>query len=409
MEVARPPLQPPGGHRELKVGQGVEDRLDRRHRDHLGRRLGGAGVRPGTPGQVGARAARLPGLLQRRVGVGTREADHDRGAGLHDRAAEVDVLHREVRGVVGDRRVVPQDVVERLLDQHAGAAAGGGLGEQREQGVGDEVALRLDAGAHQHHQLVLELLVGQPRPVLDQPGGHVVARLAPLERDQLHQGGVELLVGAQRLVRVLRLEQRGHRAGQPVADAGRAAEQLVEQQQRKQLGVVVQQVGPAALAELVDEIGGDRLDVPADAGDVQPVQALGDRLAQPQVHGAVGEQAVGPVRHHRQDGAVQGYAALVEVLPAPRVPDEELRALKDAQGGLVPGDQGGVDAGRELDGGGRALGAQLVVDQVRVGREVGAVHRASGGGAGGAGRWLVVHEGVPSGAEKVRGVFRTPG
>ncbi len=380
MERPRPPFQLLLGNGQREVGQGVEDLLDRGDGDDLRRVLGRAGVRTGSPGQVGSLAVLPAGLGQRGIAVGRGEADDDRCVGLGHHSPEVHVLHRVVGGVVGDGRLVPQHVVDRLPDQQPGVAPAGVGRQQQEQGVADEVALGFHAGAHQHDELVLEFLVGEPGGVLDQPGGDVVAGPAALEGDQLHQAGGEFLVGAQG---VLAVEDRRHGAGEGVADVRRAAEELVEQQQRQQLGVVVEEVGPASLAELVDEVVGDGLDVTADAGDVEPGQAVRDGLAQPQVHGAVGEQAVGPVRHHRQHRAVQPDAPFVECLPAAGVPGEERGVLQHAQRHLVADDQGGVDAGGEFDRSGRSVGAQPVVDLVRVGGERRVVHGASGAGGGG--------------------------
>lgn len=216
--------------------------------------------------------------------------------------------------------------------------------------------------------------------MLDQPGGDVVAGFAALEGDQLHEAGGEFVAGAQR---VLAVEHVGHRARDAVADGGGAAEELVDHQQRQQLGVVVDQVRPAPLAELVDEVGGDRFDVPADAGDVEPVEALGDRLAQPEVLGPVGEQAVGPVRHHRQDGAVERDAAVVEGGPAAAVAREQGGVLEHPQGRLVSDDQGGVDAGGQFHRAYRSVRPEVVVDLLGVRGEGAVVHGASGRTGGG--------------------------
>lgn len=228
--------------------------------------------------------------------------------------------------------------------------------------------------AHQQHQLVLEFLVGQPGGVLDQPRRDVVVGAAALERDQLHEGRRQFLVGTHR---VLAVEDRRHGGGDGVADSRRAAEQLVEQQQRQQLGVVAQQVGPAQLAEPVDQVVGDRLHVTPDPRGVEPRQTVHHGLAEPQMHRAVGEQTARPVRHHRQHRAVQADTALVQGLPAAGVTGEQLRVLQHPQRHLVPDDQRGVHTGGELHRTGRGVFPQPVVDLVRIGGETGVVHGAS--------------------------------
>ncbi len=358
-------------HREPHVGELVEQVLDGGDGDVPGRFLGRAGVRSRTPRQVGPVAARLPGRLERRTGVGRGETDQHQVTGLELLTGELRVGGRVVRRVVRHGRVLPQRVVEGLVDQ-AALAGVPVVGEEPVQRVADQVAQRFGARPQQQRQLVDHLLVGQARLMLHQPRGDVLAGTAPLEGHQLahrleqHRGG---------LVGVDAVEHPGDAEQHPVADVGRAAEEFVEHEQRQLLGVVAQQVRRTPGTELGDEVAGDLLGAVAQPPGVHPGHAVGDRLAEPQVVGAVGEHAVGPVGQQRGDRTVRSDLALVEGPPAARVLAEGAGVLQQLKGRGVVRDQGRLHPRRQLDRGGGAVVPQEPVVRLRVRGELRSVQR----------------------------------
>lgn len=305
VERTRTPLQRPYRYGEFDVREPVEELLHRHRRDQPGLALRGAVVRARAPRQVGPVARPLI-VRQGGVGVGGGQRDDERVACLQQRALVHHVPLRVVHGVVGHRRVGPQHLVEGVLDGQAAAGQVSGeavVGQQQTQGVGDEVLLRLGARAHEDDEGVDHLLVREPRRVQGQPRRHVRSGLPPLQRDQLEERGGEQFVGP---LGVHPVEDAGHALDQLQSELGRAAEEVVEDEQGQDLGVLAEEVGLAGGREPVDEGVGTALDVAAQGVGLDPGQAVGDGAAQPSVLLAVGEQGVGPVHHHRDDGTVRG-------------------------------------------------------------------------------------------------------
>ncbi|XDO64227.1 hypothetical protein HEP84_56760 [Streptomyces sp. RLB1-33] len=372
VERAGPPSQLSYWQTQFDIGETIEELLHRGRRDQPGRTLRRTVVRARAPRQVGSVARPLIGR-QRRIRIGRGETDDQRIALAQHRSLVPDVVQRIVHGVVGDRRIGPQHLVEGVLHRETAAgqiAREPVVGQQQPQAVRDQVLLGLGAGAHQYHEGVDHLLVGEARGVRHQPGRHVLTGVAPLQRDQVEQGAGQQFVG---LLRVHPVEDPGHALDQPDPVLGRAAEEVVEDQQRQDLRVLAEQIRRAERREAIDEGVGAALHIAAQGVRIDEREAVGDRAAQPLVLLAVGEQRVGPVHHHRHDRAVRRDGPVGEVAPAAGVLGEGLRAAQDVQGGVVGGDEGGSDAGCELDRCGRSGRTQPPVDGGGVGRERGPV------------------------------------
>lgn len=134
-----------------------------------------------------------------------------------------------------------------------------------------------------------------------------------LEGDQFAECAAQDLVGAGGA-----FEDAADARDDAVADLGRAAEQVAEDEQWQRLGVVAHQICLAAhvRGELADQVVGGLLCLPHELEFVDAGQAVGDGLAEPGVGGAVAEEGVGAVAHHGQGRAVLGDAALVQRVPA---------------------------------------------------------------------------------------------
>ncbi len=150
-----------------------------------------------------------------------------------------------------------------------------------------------------------------------------------------------------------------------------------EDQQRDAVGVLAEQVGLAGAGEFGDELFGDGGGVALQQVGFEDADAVGDDLPVAGVRGAVGEQRGGAPAHHRQDRRVGGLGGL----PGARVAGPGVGVAEDLQGDVVVGDQPGVDAGGEFDGGERSAVAQPGVVVVRPGGELRAVEGGAGHGA----------------------------
>lgn len=313
------PAQLTLGHAQLEVGQPTEKYFDAGVGDGPADVLAGTLVGAAAEGEV--RPVAVHGRVgigpDLRIGVARRQAEQQHVAGLDVTPPELGVPGGPPPDDGVDRRVVPQDLFERVGQRHVTAGEAGAetpVGQDRTQGVRDEVGGRLvrrdqhDAQVHEH------LRVGEVRRMLQQPGGQVTGghRLAGV--DQLFQGRGDVPVALQG--RLGPLQHVAGRLDQAGAVLVGCADELGHDEHGELVGEGGDQVGASVGRDPVDQLVGEAGDVAADASSVEAQQGLHDGSAQPLVDGSVGEVAHRYPRDHGAQRGVGRHPALPHVAPA---------------------------------------------------------------------------------------------
>ncbi|QWQ40158.1 hypothetical protein KME66_03425 [Streptomyces sp. YPW6] len=372
-------------HPELQVGQAHQQRVDADIGDGPADVLSRALVGAAAEGEVGPVAAHVGVEVgaDGGVGVGRGDPDQEGVARLDLLTAQLGVTDRPAAEDGGERRLVPEGLLDRLGDGHVPAAEPGAearVGQDHPQHVGDEVGGGLVRGDEDEAQVFDDLDVGHRRGVLDQPAGEVVGGFGAAALDQAGQHGHDVGVGGHG-----GLGAAGHVAGsldEALVVLLGHAEDRAHHHHRQVLRELADQVGGALLAEVVDQAVTEAVDVAAHAAGVDALHAVGDRAALPLVLRAVGEDADGLPGEDRGERVVGGDAAVLEGPPAPRVPGELRRRAGEVEVLAVAEDEPGGDVAVEQDGGdGAVFGAELVVEARGVVLRLGAVEPAQSAGA----------------------------
>ncbi|WP_417820296.1 hypothetical protein [Streptomyces caeni] len=293
---------------ELDVRQPHQQSVDAGVGDGTADVLAGAFVRAAAEGEVGPVALHVGGEVGPHPGVDVARRDaQEQSVALADApAAELRVLLGEVPEDGAERRFVPQGLLDRLGHRHLAAVELGPearVGEHHAQHVGEEVGGGLVGGDQDQPQVLPDLVVGEPGRVVDEVGGEVLLGLGPAACGEPGQGVHDVLVARDRGLGALE-----HVAGgvhDPVVVLVGHAEDLAHHRHREMVGELCDQVGPALLAEAVDEGLRGAVDEPAQAPVVDGRHGAGDRAAQPQMLVALGVGAdglPGEVRRQRVVG-----------------------------------------------------------------------------------------------------------
>ncbi|CAM5231941.1 hypothetical protein SGLAM104S_00804 [Streptomyces glaucescens] len=241
------------------------------------------------------------------------------------------------------------------------------MGEDHAQGVGEQVGRGLVRRDQYHPQVLPDLVVGQSGLVRDEQPGDVLVGVGPAAggkpAERLHDVGVagDRGLGA--------LEHVAGRVHDPLVVLLRHAQEVAHHRHRQILGVLVDQIGLAPLAELVDQRLRVAVDGPAQDPVVDRLHGVGHRPAQPPVLVAlrVGADGLpGDVRHQRMIGL---DPALHERGPDPAVPAEQRGRAHQPQVLRVAEDHPDRHVVMEQDGGHRAVFlAQVLVQGTQVQR-----------------------------------------
>jgi len=217
------------------------------------------------------------------------------------------------------------------------------VGDQQEQGVGDQVCARGGAGPDEEEDLLDHLLVCQACRVGHQPGGDVVAGTVSFEAGQGQAGCFQVGV---RLGGILGgVEELGDGADDRVTEVEWAAEHVDQHLHGQRVSEVGDEVGAFLGDEAGEEIVGDAGHACGQGVGVDPFQAVGNGAAQPGVGAAVEPQCVLPGLHHHEGRAVGGHLSFPQGLPVDRVLKEHRGGVsQQVQGGAVGGGDVGVDA-----------------------------------------------------------------
>jgi len=319
-----------------------------------------AQVRPGPERDVPPVAPALPGPERvrvgerRRIAVGREYGDQDRVAGVHDPAADFDVLGGKAPGRVLQRGVQPQ----RLLDDGGAvrriAPGPGGLvrvGQEREGAGRDQPDGRLVAADEDQERRRRHLVRGErARGLLgDQIADEVRVRRGAFGvddlGDQLFQnvGGFADLLAAD-VVRGVD-DQRPLVHGFAVALGH--AQQVADDRDRERIGELGDKVAAPAGLDGGDQVVGHLLGAFAQVCHPAGTERAGAGATQAGVLGRV------DVDHVRRE--CRPVVQRQPELGAPPLDVARERALEQAgvvergEGVVVPGDQPGPDAAGELE------------------------------------------------------------